>query len=95
MRQTFTVQAKAVEKIVNAAHGIQPAHLYAAVNLDPSVLLRRRDQLIERVHAAYDQIFPAEQRAFESVRLNGNGALTDETIDRWLPESLRRSTRAA
>ena len=39
MRQTFTVQAKAVEKIVNAAHGIQPAHLYAAVKLDPSVLL--------------------------------------------------------
>jgi hypothetical protein len=65
--------------------------------IDPSVLLRRRDQLIERVHAAYDQIFPADQRAFESVRLNGNGALTDESIDRWLPESLRRSgsTRAA
>jgi AraC-like DNA-binding protein len=39
MRQTFTVQAKAVEKIVNAAHGIQPARLYASVNFDPSVLL--------------------------------------------------------
>src|SRR4051794_3566780 len=39
MRQTFTVQAKAVEKIVNAAHGVPPAHLYAAVNLHPSVLL--------------------------------------------------------
>src|SRR5678816_1023109 len=39
MRQTFTVQAKAVDKIVNAAHGIQPAHLYHAVDLDPSVLL--------------------------------------------------------
>ena len=63
--------------------------------IDPSVLLRRRDQLIERVHAAYDQVFPADQKAFESVRLNGGGALTDEAIDRWLPESLRRSTRAA
>jgi hypothetical protein len=65
--------------------------------MDPSVLLRRRDQLIERVHAAYDQAFPADQKAFESVRLNGGGALTDEVIDRWLPESLRRpgSTRAA
>jgi hypothetical protein len=64
--------------------------------IDPSVLLRRRDQLIERVHAAYDQVFPTDQRAFESVRLNGSGGLTDETIDRWLPESLRRgSTRAA
>jgi hypothetical protein len=65
--------------------------------IDPSVLLRRRDQLIERVHAAYDQAFPADQRAFESVRLSGGGGLTDEVIDRWLPESLRRagSTRAA
>jgi hypothetical protein len=65
--------------------------------IDPSVLLRRRDQLIERVHAAYDQAFPADQKAFESVRLNGGGGLTDEAIDRWLPESLRRqgSTRAA
>src|SRR5215213_6486612 len=52
--------------------------------IDPSVLLRRRDQLIERVHAAYDQVFPADQRAFESVRLNGGGALTDEAIDKWL-----------
>jgi hypothetical protein len=65
--------------------------------IDPSVLLRRRDQLIERVHAAYDQAFPPDQRAFESVRLSGGGGLTDEAIDRWLPESLRRqgSTRAA
>jgi AraC-like DNA-binding protein len=41
MRQTFTVQAKAVEKIVSAAvtHGVQPEQLYAAVKLDPSVLL--------------------------------------------------------
>jgi hypothetical protein len=49
--------------------------------IDPSVLLRRRDQLIERVHAAYDQAFPADQRAFESVRLNGGSGLTDESID--------------
>lgn len=39
MRQTFTVQAKAIEKIINAAHGVPPERLYAAVNLDPSVLL--------------------------------------------------------
>ena len=41
MQRTFTVQAKAVEKIVNAAaaHGVQPGHLYDAVQLDPSVLL--------------------------------------------------------
>jgi AraC-like DNA-binding protein len=41
MRQTFTVQAKAVEKIVNAAaaHGVAAERLYESVNLDPSVLL--------------------------------------------------------
>jgi len=41
MHRTFTVQAKAVEKIVNAAaaQGVQPQHLYDAVQLDPSVLL--------------------------------------------------------
>jgi len=40
MERTFTVQAKAVEKIVNAAaaHGTIAETLYRAVNLDPSVL---------------------------------------------------------
>ena len=33
------------------------------------------------MHAAYDQAFPADQRAFESVRLSGGGGLTDEVID--------------
>jgi len=65
--------------------------------IDPSVLLRRRDHLIEQVHAAYDQVFPADQRAFETARLNGGGVINDEAIDRLLPESVRRqgSTRAA
>ena len=41
MGANFTVQAKAVEKIVNAAaaHGVQAERLYEAVTLDPSVLL--------------------------------------------------------
>lgn len=41
MHGTFTVQAKAVEKIVNAAvaQGLQAQNLYDAVRLDPSVLL--------------------------------------------------------
>lgn len=40
MNRTCTVQAKAVEKIVNAAaaHGAEPESLYHAVRLDPSVL---------------------------------------------------------
>jgi len=41
MQRTFTVQAKAVEKIANAAaaHGVQQQSLYQAVKLDCSVLL--------------------------------------------------------
>ena len=41
MGAKFTVQAKAVEKIVNAAaaQGVRAARLYEAVELDPSVLL--------------------------------------------------------
>lgn len=40
MSATFTIQAKAVEKIINFAtqQGVQPADLYAAVNLDAAVL---------------------------------------------------------
>lgn len=40
MHRTFTVQAKAVEKIVNAAaaQGVPAERLYEAVDLDPSVL---------------------------------------------------------
>jgi len=40
MSGTCTVQAKAVEKIINAAtpHGVKPETLYAAVKLDPAVL---------------------------------------------------------
>src|SRR5215207_9929544 len=41
MQRTFTVQAKAVEKIANAAaaHGVPPQSLYQRVKLDSSVLL--------------------------------------------------------
>lgn len=58
--------------------------------IDPATLLRRRDELIEQVQAAYDQAFPLDQRAFEAVRLTGGNVVTDEAIDRLLPESLRR-----
>jgi hypothetical protein len=66
--------------------------------VDAPTLLRRRDDLIEQVHAAYDQAFPMDQRAFESIRLTSGGSvLTDEEIDRLLPPSLHRhaATQAA
>ncbi len=41
MNRTFTIQAKAVEKIIRAAaaEGVKPESLYEAVKLDPTVLL--------------------------------------------------------
>jgi hypothetical protein len=52
--------------------------------LDREALLRRRDDLILRAHRAYDQSFPADQRAFESLRLatdgTGNGTAGDAEI---------------
>ena len=63
--------------------------------IDPATLLRRRDDLIEQVQAAYDQAFPLDQQAFEAMRLGGGTVVTDEAIDRLLPESLRRRTDQA
>lgn len=65
--------------------------------LDRDVVLRRRDALIRQTHAAYDHPFPVDQPAFESVRQaaqgSGSGAVTDEEIDQFLPESLRLVAR--
>jgi hypothetical protein len=59
--------------------------------IDQATLLRRRDQLIEELHAAYEGAFPLDQRAFERIRLSADGgALSDEAIDRLLPASLHR-----
>jgi hypothetical protein len=58
--------------------------------IDPATLTRRRDDLIDQVQAAYDQAFPLDQRGFEAMRLSGGHAVSDEEIDRLLPESLRR-----
>jgi hypothetical protein len=58
--------------------------------VDDLSLLRRRDDLIAEMHAVYEQVFPLDQPAFESVRLSGGGTLGDEEIDRLLPASLHR-----
>ena len=58
--------------------------------IEPPALLRRRDELIDQVHHAYEQGFPTDHPAFERERLGG-AMLSDEVIDKLLPESLRRS----
>src|SRR5262245_40539663 len=47
MNRTFTIQAKAVEKIISlaAAHGVKPESLYDAVKLDPTTLLDRDNRI--------------------------------------------------
>jgi hypothetical protein len=61
--------------------------------LDTPTLLRRRDELITELHATYEQPFPADHPAFESLRQApqraDRGGLTDSEIDQHLPPSLR------
>jgi hypothetical protein len=61
--------------------------------LDRESVLRRRDVLLEALHSVYEQAFPADQQAFESLRQlpqgDGKAGLTDAEIDQFLPESLR------
>ena len=47
MNRTFTIQAKAAEKIISlaAVHGVKPESLYEAVKLDPTMLLDRDNRI--------------------------------------------------
>ena len=59
--------------------------------IDEAAFVRRRDDLIQQVHAAYEQPFPLDQRVFMDMRLTGSDrSLSSEAIDRLLPESLRK-----
>ena len=66
--------------------------------LDAPTVLRRRDELITELHAAYDQAFPADHAAFDSLRQapqrSDRGGLTDAEIDQYLPRSLRLAADA-
>jgi hypothetical protein len=60
--------------------------------LDRAAVLKRRDELIGRVHAIYEQGFPIDQQAFERARLAPDGTgtgLTEQQIDQYLPASMR------
>jgi hypothetical protein len=66
--------------------------------VDSAGLLRRRDELIQQVHAIYEHAPPADRRSYESARdaaqKSGEASLTDEEIDHFLPESLRKGSAA-
>lgn len=60
---------------------------------------RRRDDLLQQVHTAFEYAAPANRQAAEAARRAEQSAalpgLTDEQIDRFLPESLRKGAAAA
>jgi hypothetical protein len=66
--------------------------------IDRDAVLRRRDDLIRRAHDAYDQPFPVDEPAFESVRQAareiGTGVAGDDEITSpsASPSSVRRAT---
>jgi hypothetical protein len=57
--------------------------------VDDAAILRRREALTDHVHAIYEQGFPLDQQAYESMRqlsLETSGeAITDAQIDRLVP----------
>lgn len=64
--------------------------------LDDATILQRRDVLGERVHAIYDQPFPIDQRAYESVRqlpleTREGAPITDAQLDQLLPAARKAS----
>jgi hypothetical protein len=62
--------------------------------IDDAAILRRRDALIEQVHATYEQGFSVDQPAHEATRQlalgNGPSAMSEQQIDQFLPASIRK-----
>jgi hypothetical protein len=63
--------------------------------VDNATMLHRRDLLSEQVHAVYEQGFPVDQQAFESMRqltLDNRGEpITDAQIDQLVPVARKAS----
>lgn len=61
--------------------------------LEREEIQHRRDDLLQQVHTAYEFAVPADRQAAEAARHADTTALpglTDDQIDRFLPESLRK-----
>jgi len=76
MNRTFTIQAKAVEKIVRAAavHGVKPEALYEAVKLDPTVLLDPDNRI------PFAQLVALYEKAAELTRDDNFGLHLGESV---------------
>ena len=76
MNRTFTIQAKAAEKIVKAAaaQGVEPASLYNAVKLDASLLTDPDNRI------PFAQLVALYEKAAEFTRDNNFGLHVGESI---------------
>jgi hypothetical protein len=67
--------------------------------LDTSTLSQRRDALMSEVHAVYEHAPPADRQAYQIARKaffsSEAASFSDEELDRFLPEPLRRHPRPA
>jgi AraC-like DNA-binding protein len=77
MNRTFTIQAKAVEKIVRsaAASGVTADQLYQAVNLDPAVLLDPDNRI------PFAQLVDLYEKAAQLTGDNNFGLHVGETVN--------------
>jgi hypothetical protein len=77
MNRTFTIQAKAAEKIVRsaAASGVSAESLYKAVNLDPSVLLDPDNRI------PFAQIVDLYEKAAQLTGDSNFGLQVGETVN--------------
>jgi hypothetical protein len=68
--------------------------------LDRASILQRRDDLASQAHAAYDQAFSLDQKAYESARLSGDtdarsADATGNASDAVLPPTMQPESEAA
>jgi hypothetical protein len=68
-----------------------------AITLD--VARERRDLLMQRLHDVYENAQPIDRAMFEAARAAApaqhESALSDEEVDRFLPDSLKKSGKSA
>lgn len=106
LRLVFDFEASAATHRTCGAHLWQLREQYRALLADlqdGSITLDlardRRDALMQRLHDLYENAPPFDRSAYEAARAalpaQHEGTLSDEEVDRFLPESLKKSGQSA
>jgi hypothetical protein len=106
LRLVFDFDAGATTHRTCSAHLWQLREQYRALLADlqdGSITLdlarERRDVLMQRLHDLYENAPPVDRAAYEAARAalpaQHEGALSDEEVDRFLPESLKKGGKSA